>query len=292
MKSNLTKLAAAGALTLVATAAFAGSMTQPGITIGGSDAPLPPGLYFIDTIDWGVRDGNTPANAGTKTAVGVHAPVLAWSTPWQILGARLSFAVAVPSIEVGVTGLGNGTYAEGMFNPFFGATLSWNLGNGFNFAYTAGAYPRVNTSVGADTNTFEQRAGLTYLANGWNLRANLIYGINDTPVGATNSVTNPNPDYVNLDVHAIKSFGKWEVGAVGFGAWDVSDPFPGYQRHGEVALGALLGYNWGPVITQAYVTRDVWEQNVGGFDTRVWARIVVPLGDPLASLSAAPMYHK
>jgi hypothetical protein len=289
MKSTLTKLAAAGALTLSATAAFAGSMTQPGITIGGSDAPLPPGIYFIDTTDWGVRDSSS---GGPKTAVGVSAPVIAWSTPWQILGARLSFAAAAPAVEVGVQGLGNGTYAEGMFNPYFGGSLNWNFGNGFNFGYTAGAYARLSSAVAADTNTFEQRFGLTYLANGWNLRANLIWGINDTPVGSNNSVTNPNPDYVNLDMHAIKNFGKWEVGAVGFYSADVSDPVPGYLRQKQFALGALLGYNWGPLITQVYFTRDVWQENYGGMDTRIWGRIIVPLGDPFASASAAPLYHK
>ncbi len=295
MKNNLTKLAAAGALTLFATAAFAGSMTQPGILIGGSDAPLPPGLYFIDTTDWGVRD---VGGAVGKVAVGVSAPVLAWSTPWHILGAQLSFAVAAPAVEVGVTGtnpgfpVGLGSYAEGMFNPYFGGTLQWNLGNGFNFGYTAGGYVRLSSPVAADTNTFEQRFGLTYLGlNGWNLRALVTWGINDKPIGQTASVTNPNPDYVNVDLHAIKSFGKWEVGAVGFYSADVSDPFQGYARQKQFAVGGLLGYNWGPVVTQVYVTRDVWQENYGGMDTRVWGRIVVPLGDPFAPGPSA-MYHK
>jgi hypothetical protein len=290
MKSKLTKLAAAGALTLSATAAFAGSTTQPGITIGGSAAPLPPGLYFSDTLDWGVRNiQGTPV----KEAVGVNAPVLAWSTPWQILGARLILAAALPSIEVGFTGLGNGLYEEGMFNPFVGGTLAWSLGGGFAFAYTAGGYFKINSAVAQDANTFEQRASLSYLGGGWNLTATAIYGINDKHVSLTsNTVTNPTPDYFNLDVAVIKNFGKWEVGAVGFGSADLCNAVAlDCNKQRQIALGALLGYNWGPVITQAYLTRDVWQENYRGFDTRVWARIIVPLGDPFAP-AAAPMYHK
>ncbi len=47
MNSKLIKLAAAGALSCcIATSAFAGSVTQPGETVGlASGAPLPEGLY-------------------------------------------------------------------------------------------------------------------------------------------------------------------------------------------------------------------------------------------------------
>ena len=93
-------LAAAGALCLCLTApALAGSVTQPGETVGiAAGAPLPPGFYFVNTGDWGCR--NTSPN---DTCVGVDIPVVAWSTPWQLLGARLQFLVATPVVEVGVS---------------------------------------------------------------------------------------------------------------------------------------------------------------------------------------------
>ena len=55
MNRTLTKLAAAGALSLCTAApALAGSVTQPGETVGlATGAPLPPGWYAINTVDWG-----------------------------------------------------------------------------------------------------------------------------------------------------------------------------------------------------------------------------------------------
>lgn len=286
MKINLTKLAAAGVLTLSATAsAMADSVTQPGESVGlAAGAPLPPGFYFIDTTDWGTRD--TPAG---KVALGVTIPVLAWSTPWSILGARLSLAVATPAVEEGLTGTSPFRgYVEGMYNPFFGAALSWNLGGGFGFTYGIGTYVGVKTPVGFDSSSFIQRFALSYTANGWNLTGHLIWGIQSDPL-----TTTVNPDFVNIDLTATKKFGKWELGAVGFGSSDVSDPFVGYHRQSQFALGGLVGYNFGPLTLQTYLTRDVSQTNYGGFDTRFWSRIIIPLGDPFAAAPASgPMYRK
>ncbi len=287
MKINLTKWAAAGALTLTATAtAMAGSVTQPGETVGGSQgAPLPPGFYFIDTVDWGVRDGVAGVPGG-KAAVGVNIPVLAWSTPWKILGGRLLFAVAAPSVEVGVTSPFGDSYAEGMFNPFFGGGLAWDLGGGFGFSYLLGVYPSVHTPVGFDSTSLNQRFALSYTANGWNLTGNLIYG--------NHLDTDKNPDYLNIDLTATKKFGKWELGAVGFGSTDLNQPTLAGPKQSQFALGGLVGYNFGPVIMQTYLTRDVSQTNYGGFDTRIWSRVIIPLGDLLGA-TAAPsnmMYKK
>src|SRR6266404_9489056 len=55
MNSKLTKLAAVGVLSLCTAApALAGSVTQPGETVGlNTGAPLPQGWYAINTVDWG-----------------------------------------------------------------------------------------------------------------------------------------------------------------------------------------------------------------------------------------------
>jgi hypothetical protein len=292
MKINLTKWAAAGALTLTATAtAMAGSVTQPGETVGGSQgAPLPPGLYFIDTLNWGTRD---VGGAVGKVGVGVNIPVVAWSTPWKIFGGRLLFAAAAPSVEVGITGpiqggfVGAASYKEGWYNPFFGGGLAWDLGGGLGFSYLLGVYPSVHTPVGFDSTSLNQRFALSYTANGWNLTGNLIYG--------NHLDTNVNPDYLNIDLTATKKFGKWELGAVGFGSTDLNQPvFDTTGKQSQFALGGLVGYNFGPVIMQTFLTRDVSQTNYGGFDTRIWSRVIIPLGDPLGA-SAAPssmMYKK
>src|SRR5262245_37307159 len=86
MNSKLTKLATAGFLSLCTAApALAASVTQPGETVGlNAGAPLPQGWYAINTVDWGCRN-TTPQH----TCTGLTIPVVAWSTPWTILGGRL-----------------------------------------------------------------------------------------------------------------------------------------------------------------------------------------------------------
>lgn len=244
--------------------ALAGSVTQPGETVGlAVGAPLAPGLYFYDTADWGVR------NTSPNTTVGAITPVLAWSTPWTILGARLQFLASTPAAEVGVDNIFS---THGMLNPFFAGQLAWNLGSGFGFSYTLGTYIGVKTPVAFDSTSLNQRFALSYTASGWNLTANTIWGIHSQAL-----TTTINPDFVNVDLTATKKFGQWELGAVDFYSSDVSSPFVGYRRQSQFALGGLVGYDFGPVIVQTYLTRDVSERNYGGFDTRVWGRIIVPL---------------
>src|SRR5499433_3394453 len=64
MNSKLTKLAAAGALSLcTAVPALAGSVTQPGETVGlNTGTPLAPGWYAINTVDWGCLEHHPAAH--------------------------------------------------------------------------------------------------------------------------------------------------------------------------------------------------------------------------------------
>jgi hypothetical protein len=121
------------------------------------------------------------------------------------------------------------------------------------------------------------------------LTANAIWGIQSQQHTAT-----INPDFVNLDLTATKKIGNWELGVVGFYPTDVSSPVPGYKQQSQFALGPLVGYNFGPVILQAYLTRDVAESNYGGFDTRLWGRIIIPVPDPAPATApaAAPLYRR
>lgn len=290
MKSTLKKLAAAGVLTFTATAgAMAGSVTQPGETVGlALGAPLPPGFYFIDTSDWGVRD-----TAAGKTDVGVTIPVIAWATPWKVLGARVQFLVAAPAVEVGThsnnLALAPDTYNAGMYNPFLGGTLAWDLGGGFGFSYTLGAYVGVKDPTADQSSFLNNRFALSYTGSGWDLTAHVVYGtVLDTAVAT-------HPDYLNLDLTATKTFGKWEVGAVGFYSTDLGT-LPVHDlslKQSQFAAGALVGYDWGQIKTQVYLTRDVFQQNYGGYDTRLWGRVIVPLGDPFSTpTSTSMLYHK
>ena len=93
MRHKLAAIATAGALLISVdiSAALAGSVTQPGETVGiAAGAPLSPGLYFANTADWGRRN-TTPASCP-----GITIPIVTWSTPWTVLGARVQFFSVPP----------------------------------------------------------------------------------------------------------------------------------------------------------------------------------------------------
>src|SRR4029453_7923669 len=74
---------------LTATSALAGSVTQPGDTMGSpSGAPIPPGVYVANQLNWGC------SNTTPRTCFATEIPLFAWSTPGKILGGQLAFAAA------------------------------------------------------------------------------------------------------------------------------------------------------------------------------------------------------
>jgi hypothetical protein len=309
MNSKLTKLAAAGVLSLCTAApALAGSVTQPGETVGlNTGAPLPQGWYAINTVDWGCRNTNTAV--GHKTCTGLTIPVVAWSTPWTIFGGRVQLLAAWPAVEAGVQrdpGLGlPGTYFNGMYNPAVFGQLAWDLGYGWGFSYLLGAYFDYHSPVAWSDTSLNQRFALSYTANDWAATANVIWGIHTesvtdraqlSPCPVQLSPALPlngcNPNFINVDLTVGHSFGKWQVAWVGFYSSDLNEPILGYQKQSQFATGGLLGYDFGPVILQGYITSDVYEKNYGGKDVRGWARIILPLnvaGAPFGPSAPATM---
>ena len=115
----------------------------------------PEGLYFVNTGDWGNR-------SGVDTSLGVDIPVLAWSTPWTILGGRVQFLIAGPVVEVGVH---RTTYLRGVYNPLVSGQLAWDLGNNWGFSYLLGAYLGVDSEVAWSSTSLNQRFALSYTGN-------------------------------------------------------------------------------------------------------------------------------
>lgn len=283
MLKKVMKLAAAGALMLGAatTAAHASATAQPGETAGlARGAPLPEGVYFVNTLSWGDRSLNGP-----NARVLVDVPVIAWSTPWTILGANFQLLGALPMIHADGPGSAD---AAGLYNPFAAAALAWDLGGGFGFSYLSGIYFNAgDKDIRVPATTWRQDFALSYTGDGWNLTANLLWGITfDT---SKYSPFNSTPNGFNLDLTATKTIGKWEVGAVGFGStqYDLPNGYGGKQK--QFAVGPLVGYNFGPVILQAMLTRDVYQRNLGGKETRFWTRVIIPLWTPAAP---APLVTK
>jgi hypothetical protein len=305
MNNKWTKLAAAGALSLcTAVQALAGSVTQPGETVGlNVGAPLPQGWYAINTVDWGCRNTNPQ-----HTCTGLTIPVVAWSTPWTLFGGRVQFLAAWPAVEVGVqrtsspVGTLQGDYFNGMYNPAVFGQLAWDLGYGWGFSYLLGAYFDYSSPVAWSDTSINQRFALSYTANDWAATVNVIWGIHTesvtdraqlSPCPVSVAVVSPtglgcNPNFINVDLTIGHSFGKWQVAWVGFGSSDLNEPVLGYQKQSQFATGGLLGYDFGPVVLQGYITTDVYEKNYGGRDIRGWARIILPLNVAGAPFGPSP----
>ncbi|WP_244413630.1 transporter [Methylorubrum extorquens] len=266
---------------MAATAVEAGSVSQPGQTIGLAVAtPLPDGLYLINTLNYG-RRSTRPG----ETDAGLNIPVLVWATPARIFDGHLGLIVAIPNIWVSSPG----ARTQGGLTDFFvSGILAWDLGNGVGASYLLAAYLPSGTNLDAETTTINQRFAIGYTADGYNLTANLYYG---TIVGPTTKNGAIYPDYLNLDVTATKRFGKWELGPVAFASTDLPTRFASYRSQGQIAVGGLVGYDFGSITLQAYLTHDVTERNYGGRDTRGWFRIVAPLniGNQTSSAPPAPL---
>jgi hypothetical protein len=283
--------------------AYAGSITQPGETIGYAlGAPLPEGVYFATTLSDGGARGIDDKRSGEL----VNIPVIVWSTPWQIFGARVFGYVAVPEVSLGVPVL-RGDVVSGpagrdymaMYNPFAAAGLAWDLGGGWGFSDVVGGYGPVDNELrffGHDVWVFNNRAALSYTGDKWNLTAHVIYGATGNDVQTSQRVT---PDYLNIDLTAVKTLGKWSVGPVAYWSTDTENFAYGPGQCGghnlnvkcsqsQFAAGGWLGYDFTGITTALYATTDVWTDNYRNIDgsksqeTRIWMRAVVPLWTPPA----------
>jgi outer membrane protein OmpA-like peptidoglycan-associated protein len=269
---NFGLAAGLASLAFASAPAWANTVEEPGETSGiAAYAPLPEGGYFLNLGNFGVR--NTHPNTG----LAVDIPALVWSTPWTILGARLEFLLAQPVIDLNVN---NTTSLYGVYYPFVQPILTWDLGGGFSFGGGVGAYLPIRNSVTKGVvgriTTVRFNAGINYIDKEWTLAATGAFGL---PEGTDNENPAGHHQWAIIDLTANYSIGKWQVGLGGYGSDDTSEPpgVPGYKQQAQFAVGPLVGYNFGPVILQAKLTRDVVQQNEGGFDTRFWTNLIIPL---------------
>ena len=214
MKNKL--LAAAGAatlaLTMSATASFAGYM-QPGETMGVSlISPLPEGVFFADLEDYGGQ-GNTPVH------IGVNIPVLIWSTPWTFANSRLEMIAAVPFAHIdggGLDRVGAITYALGpMLAHDFGGGLTGGIAGlirtpdpSQNLAAISG-----RRTVEADFRQSAQYVSPTGILGGLTFIENAAF---TTGFGASGLVAGQNDMFAG-DFTIEKTFDKLTIGFTGFG---------------------------------------------------------------------------
>jgi hypothetical protein len=266
------------ALCAAASPAASISWTPPGVTMGIPAGAVPsPGLYFGDLAHYGTSP--------TKT-VSSDVPFFIWSPGWHFLGATYAASVVFPLIEIGLTG-STKKYFDAPFNPLIiPMTLSWNLGEGFFVSVSEGGYVPVNTATAFSTSgvtsgaAFETRSAISYLHNDWILSANSILGLT-----TADAVGLRQADYLNVDWTAAHTFGKWELGAVGYGAWDIETTAANKAtgRGRLVGVGGLVGYNFGVLTLTLEATHAVVQggnTNYGKDDTRVWSSLVIPIWTP------------
>lgn len=282
----------------------------------------PPGLYTgLETAYLGVA-GTGGSSQGNFIPGGAHLylPAIAQAVPllyvpgWNFLGASYGMSVVQAfytflncgTVACGLGGsgaagaapiIGGGfVYANTLWNPI---TLSWNLGGGwfvsagFNFVGPDGTHQ--TGTPNPDYWTFEPTLAVSYLANNWVLSANFFYDINTQSQGwccAVNStITSGNALYG--DFTAAYKIGKWEIGPVGyFEVQTTSDTGAGCGltptlcgRYQTAAVGGLVGYDFGPVDLQVWVTDSFVGQNgpQGSGGINVWSRLGFRIWAPEAA---------
>lgn len=258
------------------TASQAQIISQPGETMGVAlGAPLPEGVFFVDLENYGKKDGGGAVNAH----LGVNIPVVAWSTPFSFYDTRLEFLYAAPFTHI--DGAGGALNRTDVYSQALLAIFAHSFGNGFNAAVILGPrtpdnFTNAGRGVGADG-----RLSLAYVNNGLKAVATFAYSGNFGGKQFPGPAGGGFNDNVYVDYTLTKTFGKVEIGIVGYAQTDLKQVF-GATYGRSLAVGGLLGYDFGKVTAQAMVTREVASNGVGyglpgRYDTRGWLRLIVPL---------------
>ncbi|NEU11903.1 transporter [Methylobacterium sp. BTF04] len=313
---------AAGAVSLAvgmsATASFAQTTTVPGEQVGlATGAPLPEGIYALNTFVYRSNQNNGPGSVD----VGVNVPVLVWSTPFVPFGGRVELLVAPPTVFAFGKNSGPNGARDLSINvgTFVGGIWAFDLGNNFGVSLLGGVYLNelngdrgVLVSNGGQllgapvlgqlaSNTYRMGVAASYTGEGYNLTANLTANIYDSPAtfGGNNTFGLRGPfiisDSLNLDLTATKKFGKFEIGAIGYGTYnfDISQFSLAAGNRGNFSLGGLIGYDFGMFTAQAYVAHTVASAVRRSDTTEGWFRLIVPLYSPTPVVaSAAPIIRK
>jgi hypothetical protein len=253
-------------------------------------------------------------------AVAQAVPLL-YVPGWNFLGANYSMAAVVAFYTYETCGfpaatdpncqttIGGGfVFANPTWTPI---NLSWNLHNGwfvsagFNFMAPIGTRftPTAFQVAGPNPDywTLEPSFAVSYLASNWVLSANFFYDISTAStgpcclLGAGSGNTYNNGNTLYGDFTALYKFGKWEFGPVGFFEQQVtSDSIGGpggaalcavfCGNYSNVAVGGLIGYDFGPVDIQVWVTDVVEAANTpaGVGSLWVWSRLGFRLWAPEA----------
>lgn len=293
----------------------------PGTTMGLPFAYTgTPGVYFYSLGNYGTfsMPQDVSPNLGhgrgsLKIDVADEVPAIVWTTPWKLFGARYAVLVSQPAVSVKVYGAipGEGWYTSeggGFRNTIVAPiNLSWDLGKGWHIGTGINiSIPDARTTGlnGLDSGgqpywTLEPTFGVSYLHNGFDLSATLIYDFYTT--NRYSGVTDGQGLY--LDLTATKKFGHVEIGPVGYLAVQTTrdrggnplefiatrgavnsceaEPFNIYNycvRAAKAGVGAKVGYDFAGGELALIATQSVLHHGQGGSDGwRVWTQFTYKL---------------
>lgn len=180
--------------------------------------------------------------------------------------------------------------------------LSWKLGGGWfvstYFSFQAPDGTRATGSANPDYWTFAPGAAISWLSPSWNLSLNMVYqiytasqGYNCAALCGTAFANGyQNGDQFAGDWHILYKLGKWEFGPVGYFVWQTTSDKAGGPgcvpgvcgTQNFVGLGGLVGYDFGPVDLQVWLTDTVWSQDTAEAGITVWTRFGFRLWAPEA----------
>ena len=278
-----------GALQSVASAQIVGQPCETcGVALG---APLPEGVFFVDLEDYGKRDGQA-------NRLGVNVPITAWSTPFSFYNTRLEVLAAVPVFTHidGPTTNRVDLYSQAILFAF-----AHDFGNGFNASIIAGPRGADNFTNAGRGAIADLRASLSYVKNGFNATVTANYGGNlGGKLTVVNGALTGYDDNIFIDYTLTKKFNKFEIGVIGYYQTDLNGPV---VRQRSLAVGGLIGYDFGKFTLQAFATREVYVRNGGyglgqptltsgaginnDYETRGYLRVIVPLY--VAPVAPAPV---
>src|SRR6202051_882656 len=258
---------------------YAGWQTKPGAFIGSSAGVPPPGIYMFNQIFTYQSNLAGPVTNAVGTHNGVIAAVDAqgflFVPGWTFLGATYDAVIVQPFV---MQSLGNpiNAQAAGMFNTYIvPVELSWKFGtSGFAVKTGLGIFlddATVNgaNGLGGQGNpywTYQPELILSYIKDGWNLTAAMYVEIN-----TENTVTHYTTRALfHADFTATKTIGKWTFGPVAYYVGQVTDDkcpasciatgestLLHSSRYDVWAVGALVGYDFGPASFSVWATQEV-----------------------------------
>ena len=256
---------------------------------------------------WCIPTGGVPGHGCANLPAVAQAVPLLWVPNWGSWWGATYSASVVQAFYMFSTcgGLGSNGFCSGASpitsggfvytNTFWQPiNLSWKLGGGWfistAFSFTSPNGTRQAGTPNPDYWTFEPSLAISYLGNNWVASANMFYDINTKSQGVCchqdSTITSGNVFYADLT--ALYKVGKWSIGPVGYvEAQTTADTGSGCStinvvtgvapcgRVGKAAAGGLVGYDFGPVDLQVWVTDQFWAQDspVGPGNLDVWMRL-------------------